>query len=99
MSDKKKNSDALSVEQRTLVVFRQVLAKVVREITPSPGMRHPLSDETIEDIKQCFGLIAAREREIQDMMGNKTTGKPIYPGDQPKLQEVDFDPTLPTKAK
>jgi peptide subunit release factor 1 (eRF1) len=32
-------------------------------------MRHPLSQKTMEDVRQCFMLIAAREKEISELLG------------------------------
>ena len=64
MSDQDKESKNLTLEHRILIQVRQVLASVVRDVTPPPGMRNPLSERTIEDIRSCFALIAAREREL-----------------------------------
>jgi len=51
-------------EARILRVMRQVLTTIVKDTATAPGMKHPLSDSTVEDIRQCLGLIAAREQEI-----------------------------------
>jgi len=58
-----------SMEQRILRVMRKVLASVVKDTTPQPGMYHPLSQHTIEDIKACFALISAREMELAKEAG------------------------------
>lgn len=58
-----------SKEQRVLRVMRKVLASVVKDTTPQPGMRSVLSDQTIEDIKACFALISAREMELAEEAG------------------------------
>ena len=55
---------ALSQEQRILIALRKTLAEVVKDTTPLPGRRHPLKERTIERIRDCFSLIAAREREL-----------------------------------
>ena len=60
-----------SKEREIPLVMRKVLSSVIREITPEPGMRHPLSDNTIEDVRMCLGLIAARERELADAAGEQ----------------------------
>lgn len=67
-----------SKELKILITLRKVLASVVREITPEPGMRHPLSDATMEDVRQCFGLIAAREREISEDAGMPSQHRPHF---------------------
>lgn len=57
-------NNGTSMEQRVLRVMRKVLASVVKDTTPQPGMHHVLSQQTIEDIKACFALISAREMEL-----------------------------------
>lgn len=78
----------LKKELEILVTLRKVLSSVVREITPDPGMRHPLSEATMEDVRQSFILIAAREKEICDAMGKPSLHRPLYKGDKPKANVV-----------
>lgn len=72
------SSKDLSKEQRVLIVMRKVLAQIVRETTPNPGMRHPLSEGTIEDIRRCFALISAREQELAKEEGIDIRERPVY---------------------
>jgi len=74
--------------------MRKVLATVVKEVTPQPGMRHPLSEQTIDDIKNCFSLIAARERELQSEIGQVSKNKPVYPGQASPTQVIEFDASI-----
>lgn len=76
----------LSKEQRILVAMRKTLAAIIKDVTPPPGMKHPLSDRTIEDVRQCLGLISARERELADEQG-RITEKPYYT-DEPPLTQI-----------
>jgi len=62
-------NEDLSTEQRILILMRKTLANVVKDTTPSAGMRHPLKDSTIKDIRDCFALISARERTLQQRSG------------------------------
>ncbi|HED33174.1 MAG TPA: segregation and condensation protein A [Gammaproteobacteria bacterium] len=78
----------LKKELDVLVTLRKVISGMVREITPDPGMRHPLSDETLEDVRQSFMLIAAREKEISETMGKPSLHRPQYKGDTPKTTVV-----------
>lgn len=78
----------LKKELDVLVTLRKVLSGVVREITPDPGMRHPLSDGTLEDVRQGFLLISAREREISELLGKPSLHRPVYKGDTPKSNVV-----------
>ena len=77
-------------ERQILMVMRKVLGSVIREITPEPGMRHPLSDKTVQDVRMCLGLITARERELADEAG-EVSERPYYVDDpnQPKVVSVE----------
>ena len=77
-----------SKEYKILVTMRKVLSSVVREITPEPGMRRPLSDQTMEDVRQCFALIAAREKELTDNAGMPSQHRPHYVDETPKAKVV-----------
>jgi hypothetical protein len=68
----------LSMEERILQAVKLTLAGVIRDTATPHGMRHPLSDGTIEDLRQCLALISARERELAQAAGKATGGKPRY---------------------
>jgi len=65
--------DTLNKEQRILIAMRKTLASIVQDPTPLPGRRHPLKETPIRDIRQCFSLISARERELADEMADGTS--------------------------
>lgn len=67
----------LTVEHQILIAMRKTLGAIVRDVTPAPGQRHPLSAATVEDIRQCFTLIAAREKELADEQG-RCQERPYY---------------------
>jgi hypothetical protein len=73
-------------EQEILMVMRKVLASIIKDTTPQPGMRHVLSDSTIQDVRQCLGLISAREKELADAQG-RVAERPYY-ADQPQKSTV-----------
>ncbi|MFA7243180.1 MAG: segregation and condensation protein A [Sulfuricellaceae bacterium] len=73
----------LSQEQRILRTMRKVLAGVVKDTAPKPGMPHPLSGQTIEDIRACFALISVREAELNQ----DNHLKPVY-ADQPRSATI-----------
>ena len=77
-------------EQEILMVMRKVLAAIIKDTTPPPGMKHPLTDRTIEDVRACLGLISARERELADEQG-RTVEKPYYT-DQRQQQAAEVVP-------
>lgn len=88
MPENEDQAGELTLEHRILIKVRQVLAAVVRDVTPPPGMRNPLSDQTIDDIRGCFALIAARERELRGEQDNPDL--PVYADSGPTTRVVDF---------
>ena len=88
MSDNEDSGSQPTLEHRILIQLRQVLAAVVRDVTPPPGMRNPLSEQTIEDIRAAFALIAARERELR---GDRPPDLPTYRDRGPTARVVEFE--------
>ncbi len=80
----------LTKEQEILIAMRHTLSAIVKDVTPPPGMRHPLSDGTIQDVRQCLGLIAAREKELADTQG-RGGERPHYVDEPQAVQVVPFD--------
>lgn len=79
-----------SKERQILVVMRKVLAQVIKDTTPPDrAMRHPLSSSTIEDIRNCLGLISARERELADLAG-AVMERPYYADERPGAEVVSI---------
>lgn len=72
-------------ERDLLLVMRKVLASIIKDTTPAHrDLKHPLSDDTIQDIRMCLGLISTRERELADEAG-LSQEKPYYADDKHKL--------------
>ncbi len=69
------------------MVMRKVLASIIKDTTPPPGMKHPMSERTIEDVRACLGLIAARERELAESQG-RVVEKPYYTDQRQQNAEV-----------
>lgn len=81
-------SDQSKKEREILMVMRKVLAQVIKDTTPEfKSMKHPLSGNTIEDIRQCLMLIAARERELADAAG-AVEERPYYTDEKPAAEVV-----------
>ena len=76
----------LTPEQQILIAMRKTLAAIIKDVTPPPGMRDPLSEGTIEDVRQCLALIAAREKDLADVQGRG--GERPYYTDQPQAAQV-----------
>jgi len=77
----------LSVEERILRAVKLTLANVIKDTATPHGMRHPLSDGTIEDLRQCLALISARERELAAAAGRPKDGRPRFTDDSPPGEE------------
>ncbi len=82
--------DSLSKEQQVMVAMRKTLANIIKDTTPEPGMIHPLSKDTVEDIKACFALIAARERDLMTEMGIENNARPHFTDETKSAQVVEF---------
>jgi hypothetical protein len=67
-----------SKEARILRVMRLVLTGIIKDTATPPGMKHPLSERTIDDIRQCLALIAARERELALEEGRAQDMRPRF---------------------
>lgn len=80
-------SDPKAMEKRIMVMMRQVLSAVARDTVPPPGMKHPLSDNTIQGIRECLSLISARERELNIDLGEDTNARPRFV-DEPQTSKV-----------
>jgi len=86
----------LEKEKDILSAVRKTLAQVVVDVTPdSSALRSPLQPQTIEDIRMCFGLISAREREIMDLMQRTNQDRPHFVDEPTKTNNVvHFKPPL-----
>jgi len=82
------NTEYHSKEHQILTTVRKVLSAIARDTTPSPNRPHPLNPQTIEDLKHCFLLITAREKEIiEEAGGTAMDARPRY-ADEPKTSQV-----------
>ena len=79
-----------SKEREILMVMRKVLAAIIKDTTPpSRAMKHPLSERTIEDVRQCLGLISSRERELADAAGIAQE-RPYFTDEKPSAEVVSI---------
>ena len=76
-----------SKELRILRAMKTTLTGVIKDTTTTPGLKHPLSERTIEDIRQCLMLISARERELAAELGKPMDMRPHY-ADEPRKSVV-----------
>jgi hypothetical protein len=90
------NEPELSTERRILQAVKMTLTAVIKDTATPPGMRHPLSDATIEDLRQCLALISARERELAQAAGKVQEARPRYADAPSKESVVRLHPRKPT---
>jgi hypothetical protein len=76
-----------SMEERILQAMKLTLAGVIKDTATPHGMRHPLSDATIQDLRQCLALISARERELAQAAGRPLGAQPRY-ADEPVSKDT-----------
>ena len=72
------------------MVMRKVLASIIKDTTPPPGTRHPLTDKTIQDVRMCLGLISAREKELAEAAG-AIQERPYFVDEAPPSNVVSLD--------
>jgi hypothetical protein len=67
-----------SKEERILRAVKRALTDVAKDTFTRPGHRHPLSENTVEGIRQCLALISARERELNEAAGRSMDARPRF---------------------
>lgn len=80
-------SENHSAEARILRLVKKVLTDVAKDTYTPPGMKHPLSEDTINGIRECFNLISAREAEL----GGESRARPQYIDEPQDSVVVAFD--------
>jgi len=84
------NTEELSKEQRIMRAMRKTLGNIVRDCTPLGGRPNPLTESTIQDIKDCFALISEREKELADKLGFDQAQPYYKDGEQPNSNVLNF---------
>ncbi|RLJ17846.1 segregation and condensation protein A [bacterium endosymbiont of Escarpia laminata] len=81
-------SEESSKERDVMMVMRKVLTSIIRDTTPEHrSLQHPLTENTIQDIRHCLVLITAREKELADAAGRTVQERPYY-ADEPQQSTV-----------
>ncbi len=79
---------SLTKEEQILRAVKMTLTGVIKDTATAPGMKHPLSDRTIDDLRHCLALISVRERELAEAAGRSMDARPQLPGDAKPATEV-----------
>lgn len=77
-----------SKEEQILRAVKMTLTGVIKDTATQPGMKHPLSDSTIADLRHCLMLISAREQELAQEAGREMGMRPKMPGDSKPQGDV-----------
>lgn len=83
--------NVIETDYRIMKMMRQVLSSVARDTVPPAGMKHPLSDETIQNIRECLSVISVRERELGVEIGSDNNDHRPRFIDEPKAPVVSID--------
>lgn len=75
-----------SKEEQILGAVKRVLTEVIKDTATQPGMKHPLSDATINGLRDCLILISQREQELAEAAGRSMDARPRFK-DEPRPQE------------
>ena len=86
--------EKLTKEERILIAMKRVLTDIAKDTYTRPGHRHPLSDNTVNDIRNCLSLITAREAELNEAAGRAMNHRPRFI-DEPQSSVV-VPLTIPT---
>jgi hypothetical protein len=68
----------LSKEEQILKMVKRVLTDVAKDTHVKPGLKHPLTDNTIIGIRDCLALITARESELAKEAGRESKLRPRF---------------------
>lgn len=79
--------EPLTQEERILRMMKRVLTNVAKDTHSAPGVKHALSPDTVEGIRECLALIAAREAELATETGRAKTDRPHFV-DEPQGTQV-----------
>lgn len=81
----------LSKEQQILRMIRKTLGAIARETAPQPGEEHPLTEQTFQDMRNCFGLITEWEKALSDAAGVRSDMRPGFTDEPSSAQVVSLD--------
>ena len=81
MSDKDENGP--DREEEILQIIKNTLTAIAKDTYTPPELSHPLSSDTINQIRHCFGVITQRQQELARARGEEFNDRPHYI-DEPK---------------
>lgn len=82
------SSHELTKEEQILRAMKRVLTEVIKDTATGPGMKHPLSENTINGLRDCLVLISQREHELAEAAGRPNNLRPYFTDEPQKQDEV-----------
>ncbi len=67
-----------SKEEKILNAVKRVLTEVIKDTATQPGLKHPLSENTIHGLRDCLLLISQREQELAEAAGRSMDQRPRF---------------------
>jgi hypothetical protein len=67
-----------SKEEKILSAVKRVLTEVIKDTATGPGMKHPLSENTLNGMRDCLVLISQREQELAELSGRSMEQRPHF---------------------
>jgi len=77
-----------SKEELILRTVKQALTGVIKDTATQPGMIHPLSESTIDQLRNCLMLISEREKELSDDAGRPMSQRPRFTDERKAAADV-----------
>ena len=82
------SEETYTKEELILNLVKRTLTDVIKDTATSPGLKHPLNDETIKQLRDCLGMIAQREHELAEAAGRDTKMRPRFIDEAPSSSSV-----------
>ena len=76
MSDKDNNGPGR--EEEVLQIIKDTLTAIAKDTYTPPELTHPLSGDTINQIRNCFAVITQRQQELARARGEEFNDRPRY---------------------
>jgi len=84
-----------SSELRILKLVKKTLTDIAKDTYTPPELKHPLSEQTINSIRECLSLISAREAELAGPEGRVSSSRPRFIDEPQDTVVVKFDTGSP----
>ena len=65
-------------EEEILIAVKETLTAIAKDTYTPPELTHPLSNETINRIRECFGIVVKRQQELAAERGVEFNDRPRY---------------------